>query len=177
MIGYNSHEVPVSAIGGAERIVPFLRFKPASQSAWRALYPSDQAFESSVVGDVLFKAPAIQTAIAHARHDHPVYLYEFAVLPPASPLSGAPHASERAYVFGNLAKGPWATDAMDESRSTAMIRAWVAFASGRSPTIANQPWRPFSRAAPNRIRIARERTDLLSTDDFTTPEVGRLLPR
>jgi para-nitrobenzyl esterase len=177
MIGYNSHEVPVSAIGGSDRIVPFLRFKPASRSEWRALYPSDQAFEKSVVSDVLFKAPAIQTALAHARYEQPVYLYEFAVLPRASPLLGSPHASERAYVFGNLTKGPWATDAMDAARSTAMIRAWVAFASGHSPTIADQPWRPFSRAAPNRIRIARERTDHLSTDDFTSPEVGRLLPR
>jgi para-nitrobenzyl esterase len=177
MIGYNSHEVPVSAIGGSDRIVPFLRFKPASRSAWRAFYPSDQAFESSVVSDVLFKAPAIQTAIAHAHHGNRVYLYEFAVLPPASPLSGAPHASERAYVFGNLAKGPWAADKMDEARSAAMIRAWVDFASGRSPTIADQPWRPFSRAAPNRIRVAREGTDHLSTEDFTSSEVGSLLPQ
>jgi para-nitrobenzyl esterase len=177
MIGYNSHEVPVTAIGGSDRIVPFLRFKPASQSAWRAFYPSDQTFESSVVSDVLFKAPAIQTAIAHAHHGNRVYLYEFAVLPTASPLSGAPHASERAYIFGNLAKGPWAPDKVDEARSTAMIRAWVDFASGRSPTIADQRWWPFSRASPNRIRVAREGTEHLFTEDFTSSEVGSLLPR
>jgi para-nitrobenzyl esterase len=177
MIGYNSHEVPVSAIGGPARIGPFLRFKPASRSAWRAFYPSDQAFENSVVSDVLFKAPAIQTAVAHARHGNRVYLYEFAVLPPASPLSGAPHASERAYVFGNLAKAPWVADEMDEARSTAMIRAWVDFASGRSPTTAGQPWRPFSRAVPSRIRFAREGTDDLSTEDFTSSEVDSLLPQ
>jgi carboxylesterase type B len=177
MIGYNSHEVPVSAIGGSDRIVPFLRFKPASRSAWRALYPSDQAFEKSVVSDVLFKAPAIQTAIAHARSRQsrlPVR-----VCGPASRITPVGRSTRfRARLcFRQSGEGPWATDKMDEARSTAMIRAWVAFASGRSPTIADQPWRPFSRAAPNRIRIARERTDHLSTDDFTSPEVGRLLPR
>jgi para-nitrobenzyl esterase len=177
LIGHNSHEVPVSAIGGSDRIVPFLRFKPADRSAWRAFYPSDEAFEKSVVGDVLFKAPAVRTAIAHARHGNRVHLYEFAVLPPASALSGAPHASERAYVFGNLAKAPWATDAMDEVRSAAMIRAWVAFASGRSPTLSEQLWRPFTRAAPNMIRIGRERADHLTAKAFTSPETGRLLPR
>jgi para-nitrobenzyl esterase len=177
LIGYNSHEVPVSAIGGPDRIDPFLRFKPPSRSAWRAFYPSDQAFEKSVVGDVLFKAPAVQTAIAHARRDNRVYLYEFAVVPPASSLSGAPHASERAYVFGNLARAPWAADAVDEARSTSMIRAWVDFASGRSPTISDQPWRPFTQAAPDMVRIAREGTDHTPTPDFTNPQVGNLLPR
>jgi hypothetical protein len=66
---------------------------------------------------------------------------------------------------------------VDEARSTAMIRAWVDFASGRSPTIADQPWQPFSLAAPNRIRIAREGTEHLSTGDFTSSEVGSLLPQ
>jgi para-nitrobenzyl esterase len=177
MIGYNSHEVPVSAIGGPDRIAPFLRLTSASRAAWRTLYRSDQGFEKSVVSDALFRGPAIRIAAEHSRNRNPVYFYEFAVLPPKSPLQGAPHASERAYVFGNLSKGPWPTDEVDEALSASMVRAWVAFASGRSQTISDQPWQPFTQTKPNMIRIARGGIDHTSNREFGTPKFDSLLPR
>jgi para-nitrobenzyl esterase len=133
IIGYNSHEVPVSAIGGVGRIDEFLRFSRESRAAWRSLYPSDDLFGRSIVSDVLFRAPAIRIAREHARNGNAAYLYEFSILPPQSSLAGAPHASERAYVFGNMSAAPWPTDAQDSVRSASIRQRWVAFAHGRKP--------------------------------------------
>ena len=157
IIGYNSHEVPVSAIGGADKVDGFLRLNSASRAAWRALYSSDEAFSRSVASDVLFRAPAISIAREHARNGNPAYLYEFALLPPKSPLSGAPHASERAYVFGNLSSAPWSTDAQDHDRSASMLQRWVAFAHGREPVLAEVG--AWSSKAQALLRISRAGED------------------
>jgi para-nitrobenzyl esterase len=174
IIGYNSHEVPVSAIGGADRVDAFLRFTPASRAAWRALYATDEAFSGSVVSDALFRAPATRIAREHARHGNPTYLYEFALLPAKSPLAGAPHASERAYVFGNMSAAPWAVDAPDRARSASIVERWAAFAQGREPTQAEG--RAWSPAPGTLLRINRD-GDATVTVGSSLDTPRNLLPR
>lgn len=155
MIGYNSLEVPVAAVGGALRIAPFLRFSPEDRARWRSLYPSDVAFEKAILSDVLFRAPAIRIATEHASHGHSVYLYEFDIFSPDSPLIGAPHASERAFVFGNLAQAPWTTNRIDAEHSAWMVRSWTSFASGRT-SLADMQWKVLESSAPKTTNIVRE---------------------
>jgi para-nitrobenzyl esterase len=167
LIGYNSHEVPVAAIGGPERIDGFLHFTPAQRAGWRASYPSEAAYERSVVSDVLFAGPAVRLALEHARNGNPTWLYEFAVLPPQTALTGAPHASERAYVFGNLASAAWPTQAIDALRSRAIRTRWTEFAKASLPLLGGGvDWNRVEPRRPEALRIS------LAADEKGVPDVA-----
>ena len=58
-------------------------------------------------------------------------------------LKGAPHASDRQYVFGTLGASPWATDAQDHAVAGVMGDLWAAFARSAQPALADR-WPPFS---------------------------------
>jgi carboxylesterase type B len=48
-------------------------------------------------------------------------------------LKGAPHASERQYVFGNLGSSPWPTGAEDVIVANMMGDYWTSFAASNEP--------------------------------------------
>src|SRR5690606_37681030 len=69
------------------------------------------------------------------------WVYQFSVLSPAARalFKGAPHASERQYVFRTLAASPWPTDDNDARQAQVMSAYWTAFARTGDPDGAGRP--------------------------------------
>ena len=53
------------------------------------------------------------------------------------------HASDRQYVFNNLAASPWPTDARDAALAKTISAYWVAFAKAGDPNGGGRPRWPF----------------------------------
>jgi para-nitrobenzyl esterase len=84
--------------------------------------------------------------------NQPAYLYYFTRVPPRPEADklGAYHAAEIPYVFDNLAKLPWKSDAADHDLANAMASAWVQFATSGDPNGGTLPkWEVYeAEAAP-----------------------------
>ena len=82
----------------------------------------------------------------------PTWAYESDIVAAAvaARLAGAPHASERAYVFGTLAQLGWPTDARDGEAARALGDRWTRFAASGSPVKAARPW---DRAHPDHAHL------------------------
>lgn len=153
IIGYNGLEVPIASAEGAAVIKTLVGHDDTERDRAIAAYGSAAAYEERVVSDVLFRAPALRLAQLHARSGAPTWAYEFDVLSPAAPvrLKGAPHASERAYVFGTLPTLDWPTDGRDTAIAEGLGDAWVRFARSRSSTPPMANW-PASAAGDPHVR-------------------------
>jgi len=110
----------------------------------RAAYGSHALYEERIVTDVLFTEPARSLARDHAISGGKTYLYRFAVLSTHAPkgLTGAPHASDRQYVFQTLNASPWPTDAVDAARAAEISAYWTSFAKSGDPNGAGRPTWP-----------------------------------
>jgi para-nitrobenzyl esterase len=148
LLGYNSAEFPW-ATEGSPFFANLVRFTPAERARADAAYGGKQELSTHLVSDLLFVEPARELARLHARAGHPAYLYRFSVLPPTAPkeLKGAPHASERQYVFRTLDQAEWPVGEADAAAAAAMSAYWVAFARGGDPNGAGRPpWPAFTAA-------------------------------
>lgn len=161
IIGFNGLEVPAAASGGTAGIAALTGHGAADRARWVAAYGDERAYNDYAVSDVLFRGPAYRLAQAHATVA-PTYLYTFDILPPTltNRLKGAPHASERAYVFGTLGAAPWPTDITDASAADEIASRWTAFARGEAPNASGQvPWASVDpRGSPRALRFARGST-------------------
>jgi para-nitrobenzyl esterase len=79
--------------------------------------------------------PGLNLARLHASHGQPTWVYEFSVVSSAmrDKLRGAPHASERQYVFMTLKTSPWPTDDNDLAQAKTMSAYWTDFAKTGDP--------------------------------------------
>jgi len=90
---------------------------------------------------------------ASLQSEHPgsrkAYLYYFDHRTPASP-EGSSHASEIAFVFGNLGRPGMQPSAADQELSDLMSSYWVNFARTGNPNAPGlPPWPAFSDAHPS----------------------------
>jgi para-nitrobenzyl esterase len=139
LAGSNSLEIPASRIGG--RLKELVNFTPDQQAAAEKAYGGEETYADHVGADVVFGEPARAMARDQARSGAPVYLYRFSVLSESvsKMLKGAPHASDRQYVFQTLNASPWPTGARDAALAKTISAYWVAFAKTGDP---NGPGRP-----------------------------------
>jgi len=126
---------------------------PEERAAFLAAYGGQGGYDQFVLSDLVFNEPARHLARLHARNGHPTYLYRFDVVSAAmpEPHAGATHASERQYVFDNLAASPWPTAEMDQRAADAMAGYWTTFAAKGDPNGAGRPGWPEFRAEPDRL--------------------------
>lgn len=153
--GFNSLEFPVPA-SDLEKILGTLI--PAEQrERLVASYPDPESFSMHILSDVLFVEPALALARLHAANGHPTWAYQFSVLSRSAPpfLKGAPHASDRQYVFQTLSASPWPTDDNDSRQAQTISAYWTAFARTGDPNGSGRPAWP---------RFETERSELI---DFT----------
>jgi para-nitrobenzyl esterase len=102
----------------------------------RALYTTAGKDETrQLLSDMFFTEPAREVAALAAKAGQPVYLYRFDYVAQAQrdAVSGARHASEIPYVFGNPGTIRQVT-ASDEAIAAALSAAWVRFARTGSPS-------------------------------------------
>ena len=159
-------EAPVPLIIGANS-AEFRGLKPSDLSphgaldaaltgeraAFLAAYGGQDGYDARLLSDLVFNEPARHLARLHARNGHPTYLYRFDVIPAAmpEPHDGAPHGSERQYVFDNLTASPWPTADMDQRQADAMAGYWTTFAARGDPNGGGRPAWPEFGAEPDRL--------------------------
>lgn len=169
IIGYNSLEFPLAAIGGAARRDALIGLSAERSARWQAAYPSAEAFAEQFASDVLFRGPALRLAAVHAGRGLATHVYEFDVIGASAPpgLRGAPHASERPYVFGTLDASNWPADARDRDISAEMLGRWAAFAAADDL----RGWPAFDPAEPQILAFHRSGTAINRRPD---PALWRL---
>jgi para-nitrobenzyl esterase len=165
LVGANSLEFPI-AKGGFEASVKQYLHLPANDLAKLAtLYTDQQAFETHFVSDAIFVEPARHLAALHARRNAATFLYRFAFVSQSmhSVLNGAPHASERQYVFDTLSASPWKTEEADQQIARLMSAYWVTFAKTGNPNGDNRPqWPAYTSESDTLLEIANEATSARS---------------
>ncbi len=104
-------------------------------------YGSKAAFDAHLASDVTFVEPARQLAATAAAKGRPVWLYSFGYVPEAKRArqNGAPHASDLAFVFGNLSALDVAATPQDQAMAALIGDYWASFAKTLDP---NDPGRP-----------------------------------
>ena len=157
LAGSNSLEIPGAFLGprlGALQA----GLTDAQKVAIRRTYASEAAWKDHVGADLMFGEPARALTAAVARTGAPAYLYRFSVLSAAAPkmLTGAPHASDRQYVFKTLNASPWPTDARDAALAETISAYWVAFAKTGDPNGAGRPAWPRHDAGDRLIDFTND---------------------
>jgi len=172
IVGSNSLEFPVPASMIDSIMGGVAHFPPDQRKALEAVYGGPDVYAAYVVTDVLFTEPARYLAALHATNGQPAYLYRFSILSPTAPtrLKGAPHASERAYVFDNLDQEDWPTAPSDAPLAATMSAYWAAFAKTGDPSGGGRPVWPRYTAAADRL------LDFTNTGPVAekTPDAARL---
>lgn len=126
---------------------------PDERAAIVTAYGGEDGYNAHVVSDLAFNEPARHLARLHARAGHPTYLYRFDVVPDPNPEphEGATHASERPYVFDNLATTNWPMGERDYRAAAAMADYWTRFAAAGDPNAEGRPVWPSFGAEPDRL--------------------------
>jgi para-nitrobenzyl esterase len=135
LLGSNSHEFP--AVAWKDHRGDLAAFvQDSDRDALAKAYGGPETLDENLMSDFLFTEQARALARLHAKNGFPTYLYEFSVvLPDEVPhKTGASHADEVSYVFGNLgaARKP-ITGAEPEAVSMTMNALWRAFAAKGTP--------------------------------------------
>ena len=157
LAGSNSLEIPGAFLG--PRFERMLAPMSADHlAAIRRAYDSEATFRNHVGSDILFGEPARALTADVARTGAPAYLYRFSVLSAGAPkmLTGAPHASDRQYVFKTLNASPWPTDARDAALAETISAYWVAFAKTGDPNGPGRPAWPRYDAADRLIDFTND---------------------
>ena len=126
---------------------------PGARSALLAAYGGQDGYDAHVLSDLVFNEPARHLARLHAANGHPTYLYRFDVVPASGPEpgGGAPHASERPYVFDNLHTVGRPIGERDAQAATAMADYWTTFAARGDPNAPGRPVWPEFGAERDRL--------------------------
>jgi len=126
---------------------------PEERSALLAAYGGQDGYDAHVLSDLVFNEPARHLARLHAANGHPTYLYRFDVVPASGPepVGGAPHASERPYVFDNLHTVGRPIGERDAQAATAMADYWTTFAARGDPNAPGRPVWPEFGAERDRL--------------------------
>jgi para-nitrobenzyl esterase len=149
IVGSNSLEFPVAAPAVEARLARSGNMQGAARERVTAAYPSKDEFTLRIVSDLTFTEPALNMARLHASRGQKTYVYRFSVLPPTAPaaLKGAPHASERQYVFRTLNASTWPTTPNDAAQAALMSAYWVSFAKTGDPNGGGRPaWPAYDPA-------------------------------
>ena len=167
IIGYNSFEIPPASIGGTKVALALVGHDEKQRASGIEAYGAADLYEQKVASDALFRMPALRLARLHARAGHPTWAYELGVVAPSvsARLKGAPHASERAYVFNTLQSLGWATDMRDVEIARERADRWVAFARTSNAATRSAPWPRLKRV-----------TDILSVTRDGKPRDMRISP-
>jgi para-nitrobenzyl esterase len=139
LTGFNSLEFPIPEADldkGLATVVSVEQRKRIATS-----YPTPESFATHVASDLLFNEPALALARLHAANGNPTWVYQFSVLSRAAPpiFKGAPHASDRQYVFQTLKASPWPTDDNDVVQAQTISAYWTSFARTGDPNGAGRP--------------------------------------
>ena len=126
---------------------------PEERSAFLAAYGGQEGYDAHVLSDLVFNEPARHLAQLHAANGHPTWLYRFDVVPESGsePRGGAPHASERPYVFDNLQTVEQPMGERDARAATAMADYWTTFAARGDPNAPGRPVWPAFGAERDRL--------------------------
>ena len=165
VVGWNSLEFPAPA-ADVEKFIGAVAAANPRVSDIEASYPDRETYLTHVVSDLLFTEPALALAAMHAGNGAPTWVYRFSVLSPAmrGVLKGAPHASERQYVFQTLKTSPWPTDANDAVQAKTMSAYWAAFAKDGDPNDAGQPnWPRYDRARDRILDFSNDGPSVVTT--------------
>ncbi len=146
IIGWNSLEFPVPA----EQVSAMLAAQADSSSFAQlaSAYPDGESYLMHIISDKFFVEPALKLAAHHAAAGNPTWAYQFSVVSSSmrDKLNGAPHASERQYVFQTLNASPWPADNNDAAQAKTMSAYWVNFAKMGSPNGGGlTEWPQFQR--------------------------------
>jgi para-nitrobenzyl esterase len=112
-------------------------------TAARTAHPEEPAplVLARILTQASFTASAVTAATRKSRQAAPVYAYEFAYQTDAlGGLLGATHSLEIPYVFGTVARSPFAGARPDRFRVSERVRdAWISFAETGSPNHPDIP--------------------------------------
>lgn len=158
IIGYNSFEIPPAGIGGTKAALALVGHDDKQRALGIAAYGSTALYEQKIASDALFHMPAVRLGHLHARASHAAWAYEFDIVAPtlAKRLSGAPHASERAYMFDNLQAVGLAEEEQDAMIARELADRWTAFAKTGNPGTDSKPWPPLTRGRADILSITRD---------------------
>jgi para-nitrobenzyl esterase len=136
LVGFNDIELPVQFLGDTSKLEASILLTPANREKAIAAYGSEELFRAHIYGDYHYALPAIKIAEAHRRAGAPTFLYRFSFVSIAMQgrLKGAPHSSERQYVFGNLKSSPWPTTDIDADVARVVGDYWSSFAKTSKPS-------------------------------------------
>jgi para-nitrobenzyl esterase len=165
LVGSNGLEFPPIFMPAGAKGLPGLDI-----AALKAAYPSEAAFKTNIVSDALFGEPARSLAAWQAQRA-PVYLYRFTALSATAPkfLTGAPHASDRAYVFDNPGAMEWPADPQDPARARTISAYWVAFAKTGDPNGDGRPvWPRYEAKSDLLMNLANDGPKAVKTPDAAT---------
>ncbi len=145
IVGFNSHELPGAFLGDTRRLETAMGLSEEVRQATVKAYGDEAGFKDRAFGDYFYAAPALKIARAHAASGAPTYVYRFGFVSASmrARLKGAPHSSDRQYVFDNLGASPWATDAEDQAVAMVMSGLWTTFATTAQP-VGPSPWPAFA---------------------------------
>ncbi|MFC7340085.1 carboxylesterase/lipase family protein [Saccharopolyspora griseoalba] len=124
-----------------DQLAAGLRIPPEMVAEYRAAHPGigDRELHTLLLGDQLFRIPAVWTAEAHAAAGARSYLYQFSwESPQRGGALGACHGLDVPFTFGvaddPLARQLLGEDSADfEELSGALREAWVSFATTGDP--------------------------------------------
>ena len=122
-------------------------------AAVQAAYASADDAAHHVAGDIIFTEPALAMAARHARSAAPTWLYRFGYVAEAKRKqgSGAGHATDVIFQFGNLAKGGTAAD---QATADLVAAYWTNFAKTGDPNAKGLPlWAKLDARSPAMLAI------------------------
>ncbi|WP_293401686.1 carboxylesterase family protein [Phenylobacterium sp.] len=126
----------------------------------QAAYGSKSALDAQLTSDVTFVEPARHLAAVQAASGAPTWLYSFGYVPEAKRKSqkGAGHATELAFVFGDLAAAGDIDETPADGAAARLVGDyWTAFARTGDPNGGGRPaWPAYARASDQRLAIGND---------------------
>ena len=168
LIGANSNELGfIPALFRGPINAKAAELLGADAAAVKAAYGSGAAYGAHLASDVTFVEPARFLASQITAHGGHAWLYSFGYVPTAKRghQDGAPHASDLAFVFGNLGALDVAATPDDAREARLIGDYWVAFAKTGDPNGDGRPAWP-GMSAGNGPRL-----------DFTDTDTGAAAAR